>query len=164
MRGGVSPPHPLRIVRSQRPKSLKWADGLMQTILLLSLGRINCRYVPKSKTGWDRQILNTKLIFSYRLWLLFSASMHRVCTGDAPAQMKDMRHLVNLIDITGAPGRIRTSDRRIRSPLLCPLSYRRGVCSISFPDWKSTASALFSAASGSGFPGSSPLPDTTASA
>jgi len=26
---------------------------------------------------------------------------------------------------TSAPGRIRTCDRRIRSPLLCPLSYGR---------------------------------------
>jgi hypothetical protein len=26
---------------------------------------------------------------------------------------------------SGAPGRIRTCDRRIRSPLLCPLSYGR---------------------------------------
>jgi hypothetical protein len=30
-----------------------------------------------------------------------------------------------LIEIFGAPGRIRTCDRRIRSPLLYPLSYRR---------------------------------------
>ncbi len=29
--------------------------------------------------------------------------------------------------INGAPGRIRTCDRRIRSPLLCPLSYGRAL-------------------------------------
>src|SRR5690606_25830071 len=32
--------------------------------------------------------------------------------------------------VAGAPGRIRTSDLRLRSPLLCPLSYGRLLASV----------------------------------
>src|SRR5437660_10706268 len=48
-------------------------------------------------------------------------------SGRSPREADDpaKRNSAVSADYRGAPGRIRTSDPRLRRPLLCPLSYRR---------------------------------------
>ena len=96
-----------------------FADGVLAAAIACSLG-MGSRAECFDRSGLQRG--RARLRGTPHLSLYASETRNRrVIQGTRPEGPEPRRPLRNIV--AGAPGRIRTCDLRIRSPLLCPLSY-----------------------------------------